>query len=215
MKVVITGSSSGIGQAIAKEFLSHGHQVIGIDMKKSTINEPNYQHFQVDIYQGNLPEIADVEILINNAGVQNSGMDIEINLKGSIRVTETYAFQSSIKSVLFIASSSARTGSEFPEYAASKGGLVAYMKNVALRMAKYHATANSLSPGGVYTQSNNHVLKDTQLREQVLQETLLHQWATVEEIAKWANFMTVINQSMTAQDLLVDNGEDAKANFIW
>lgn len=215
MKVVITGSSSGIGQAIAKEFLLNGHQVIGIDIEKSTINEPNYQHFQVDIYQGNLPEIADVEILINNAGVQNSGMDIEINLKGSIRVTETYAFQPSIKSVLFIASSSARTGSEFPEYAASKGGLVAYMKNVALRMAKYHATANSLSPGGVYTHSNDHVLKDPQLREQVLQETLLHQWATVEEIAKWAYFMSVINQSMTAQDLLIDNGEEAKANFIW
>jgi len=27
--------------------------------------------------------------------------------------------------------------------------------------------------------------------------------------------MTVVNRSMTAQDLLIDNGEEAKSNFIW
>ena len=215
MKVVITGTSNGIGKAIAQKFISCGHEVYGMDVQPQTIENKYYKHIQTDIYAGELPEIDGVEVLINNAGVQNSGRDIDINLKGSIRITEKYAFQNCIKSVLFIASASARTGAEFPEYAASKGGMVAYMKNVALRVAKYGATANSLSPGGVKTALNDHVMNDSDLWQKIMDETLLPKWAEVTEIAEWAYFMTVVNRSMTAQDILIDNGEDAKANFIW
>lgn len=215
MKILITGTSNGIGKGIAEKFLSCGHNVIGIDIADKTITHKNYTHFKCDIYLGKLPEIKDIEILINNAGVQNSNNDIDVNLKGSIRITEKYGIQDKIKSILFIASASAQTGSEFPEYAASKGGLVAYMKNVALRIAKYGSTSNSISPGGVKTALNNHVMNDPKLWNQIMNETLLPKWAEVEEIAEWAYFITVINKSMTAQDILIDNGEAAKANFIW
>ena len=215
MKVLITGTSNGIGKAIAQKFLACGHQVIGLDIQPSKIDCPQYMHRLTDILTGELPEVDGVEILINNAGVQDSGRDIDINLKGTIRITEKYALQKNIKSVLFIASSSASSGAEVPEYAASKGGMVAYMKNVALRIAKYGATANSLSPGGVKTSLNDHVMNDPVLWQKIMDETLLPKWATVEEIADWAYFITVVNRSMTAQDILVDNGEQAKANFIW
>lgn len=214
MKIIVTGSSMGIGQAIAKLFLEKGHEVIGIDVLPSTLDNPHYVHYQTDIFKGELPIIDDCEILINNAGVQNQN-DIDVNLKGTIRVTEKYAIQPHIKSVLFIASSSAQTGAEFPAYAASKGGIVAYMKNVAMRIAKYKATSNSLSPGGVITKLNDHILNNEELYKQVLDETLLNKWATSAEIAEWSYFITVINKSMTAQDLLIDNGEAAKFNFIW
>ncbi len=215
MLVLITGTSGGIGHAVAKKFLSCGHTVVGIDIMPQTIRHEMYTHHVCDITGGELPDIPDVEILINNAGVQDSGRDIAVNLGGTISVTEKYAFQKSIKSVVFIASSSASTGSEFPEYAASKGGVVAYMKNTAQRLAHYGATSNSISPGGVITELNSHIIGDPTLWGAVLSETLLGKWASSEEIAEWAYFIAVVNKSMTAQDILVDNGEAAKFNFIW
>ncbi|MBE6733306.1 MAG: SDR family oxidoreductase [Ruminococcaceae bacterium] len=215
MKILITGTTSGIGKAIAEKFLNSGHTVVGLDILESSIENKNYTHIVANITDTALPEIEGVNILINNAGVQDSGKDIEINLKGTINVTEKYAFREEIKSVLFIASASGQTGAEFPEYAASKGGMIAYMKNVALRLAEYGATSNSLSPGGVMTKSNSHVIDNPELWQAVMNETLLPKWASAEEIAEWAYFMTVTNKSMTAQDILVDNGESAKSNFVW
>ena len=215
MKIVVTGSSNGIGRAIAQKFLECGHTVVGIDKVQSTLSHANYNHFIADIFTDTLPKIDGVEILVNNAGVQDSGSDIDVNLKGTIRVTEKYAIQPKIKSVVFIASASASTGSEFPEYVASKGGMVSYMKNVALRLAPYGATSNSLSPGGVITPLNQHIIDSPKLWQQVMDETPLNKWAQVSEIAEWTYFVAVVNKSMTAQDIIIDNGESARAKFIW
>lgn len=215
MKVIVTGTGRGIGRAIAMKFLSSGHIVTGIDVNPSTIDDESYTHVITDISDGELPEIGDVEILINNAGVQDTGRDIDVNLKGTIRVTEKYAFNNGIKSVLFIASASASTGAEFPEYVASKGGVVSYMKNVALRLAGRGVTVNSLSPGGVLTPLNARVIDDGEKWSKIMALTPLRKWASADEIAEWAYFLTVINKSMTAQDLLIDNGEAARAEFIW
>ena len=212
--VIITGTSKGIGKAIAELFLKKDFIVYGLDRLEASLENKNYHHVLVDLFKDELPNLPPCNILINNAGTQNDN-DIDNNLKAVIRVTEKYAFQDKIKYVLFIASASGNTGAEFPEYAASKGGVIAYMKNVALRLAKFHATSNSISPGGVITDLNDHILKSPDLYEQVLNETLLHRWSSVEEMAKWAYFITVINESMTAQDILIDNGEAAKSNFIW
>ena len=89
------------------------------------------------------------------------------------------------------------------------------MKNVAMRVAKYGATANSISPGGVVTPINRHIMEDSYLYEAVMKESMLGKWAEPEEIAQFVYFVSVVNKSMTGQDIIVDNGENTKRNFIW
>ena len=215
MKVLITGTSQGIGKAIAEIFLNRNHIVIGIDRQTSAIDDDKYTHYMLDVRETDkLPQIDGVNILINNAGTQNED-DIDTNLKALIKITERYALQREIRSVLNIGSASAHTGSEFPEYCASKGGVVAYTKNVALRVAKYGATCNSLDPGGVLTPLNECVISDPALWAQIMNETPLKKWATPEEIAEWAYFLTVTNTFCTGQSIVVDGGESINNKFIW
>ncbi|MBQ5792607.1 MAG: SDR family oxidoreductase [Clostridia bacterium] len=215
MKVLITGTSQGIGKAIAERFLTAGHDVIGIDRQAASIENAAYTHYVCDVRdKEHLPAIEGVQILVNNAGTQNED-DIDVNLKALIYMTETYGVQPAIRSVLNIGSASAHTGAEFPAYCASKGGVLAYTKNVAMRVAKYGATCNSLDPGGVLTPLNQCVIDDPALWAQIMDETPLKKWATPEEIAEWAYFLTVTNTFCTGQSILVDGGESINYNFIW
>ena len=215
MKVLITGTAQGIGKAIAELFLARGHEVIGIDRQEKSIEAPSYTHYVCDVRdREHLPDIDGVELLINNAGTQNEA-DIDINLKSLIYITEKYGVQPKIRSVLSIGSASAHTGAEFPEYCASKGGVLAYTKNVAMRIAVYGATCNSLDPGGVLTPLNECVMNDPELWRLIMNETPLKKWATPAEIAEWAYFLTVVNTFCTGQSILVDGGESINYNFIW
>ncbi len=215
MKILITGTSQGIGRAIAVLFLDKGHEVIGIDRQPASIEHTCYTHHECDVRDyDRLPNLEGVEILVNNAGTQNEA-DIDINLKALIHITETYGVQPAIKSVLNIGSASAHTGAEFPEYCASKGGVLAYTKNVAMRIAPYGATCTSLDPGGVLTPLNECVMNDPVLWQEIMDETPLKKWATPEEIAEWAYFLTVTNTFCTGQSILVDGGESINYNFVW
>lgn len=219
--ILITGSSNGIGLATAELFLNLNNQfdynVVGLDVEDcpSTLKDnERYTHYICDI-RGELPDIENVNILINNAGVQNSSSDIDINLKGTINCTEKYGMQPDIRAIINVASVSAHNGAEFPEYCASKGGMLAYTVNTAKRVARFNATCNSISPGGVLTYLNSQVIDDKSKWAAIMDETPLRKWATVQEIAEWIYFVSVINRSMTGQDIIIDNGEMVNHNFIW
>ena len=92
---------------------------------------------------------------------------------------------------------------------------MAYTKNVALRIAQFGATCNSLDPGGVLTPLNAPVMEDEKLWAAIMDETPLRRWATPEEIAQWAYFLTVTNTFCTGQNILVDGGESINFNFVW
>ena len=214
MKVVISGTSRGIGKAIALKFLTQNHEVTGFDLNEGTIDHPNYHHIQMDIRSNILP-VLDCDILINNAGTLDEEEALSINLLGTINFTNHFLKHNELKSILFLASASARNGAEFPNYCASKGGIVSYMKNLALNLAKKGITVNSISPGGVMTESNNHIINNPILYKEVLDETLLNKWIDVDELADLAYYLTVVNNSITGEDILIDNGEMLKSNFIW
>ncbi|MCR4562652.1 MAG: SDR family oxidoreductase [Bacilli bacterium] len=214
MKIIISGTSTGIGKSIAEKFLNEGHEVFGLDIKESRIENPCYHHIVADVTK-KMPSLPEADVIISNAGVFDEEKAIEVNLKGAINFVEAYKDSPYLKSVLFVASSSARNGAEFPLYSASKGGLVTYMKNLAVSLAARGITVNSVSPGAVITESNGHLISDKKKFEAIANESLLKKWAKPEEIAEWVYFLTVVNKSMTGEDLLIDNGEILKSNFIW
>jgi NAD(P)-dependent dehydrogenase (short-subunit alcohol dehydrogenase family) len=220
MKVVITGTACGMGLAIAQKFVDMGHEVHGIDilpMKDSIFHCPGYSHYIANVADfDSLPDIDGVNILVNNAGVQGSGMDIDVNLKGLMNSTKKYALNNAmLRAVLNQASASAHLGTEYDEYVASKGGVIAYTKWTAKEVAKYGAVCNSLSFGGVSTEINKPVMENQELWNQIMDLTPLKRWTSVEEVAEWVYFMTVVYRSCSGSDIIIDNLESLNGVFVW
>lgn len=215
MDIVVSGTSRGIGEAIARLFLERGHTVYGFDVRGPAIEHPAYTHVTHDIRDRVTQRVPDPEILVSCAGTLEETDAIAVNLTATIDFTEHFAKSPRLTSALIVASASARNGSEFPLYVASKAGVVGYMKNLALRLAERGITCNAVSPGGVNTESNAHILESEELHQAVLAETLLGKWADPEEVAELVYFLTVTNRSITGEDILIDNGEMLRSNFIW
>lgn len=77
MIIMITGTRTGVGKALAEHFLESGHDVIGCSRKPSAIDHPNYRHYQVDLtdvaatrtmFRDVRKECGHLDALVNNAG---------------------------------------------------------------------------------------------------------------------------------------------------
>lgn len=220
---VITGGSSGIGSALCSYLLTTwpGMQIYNLDINDPdnfTLQNKNYHYIHTDIRDTNmLPEIPDVNFLVNNAGIQEGSAEevIRTNLLGVINCTEKYALNNpDIKSVVNQASVSAHNGAEFPYYTASKGGVLSYTVHTAKQLAP-KAVCNSISFGGVITPLNDPVIKDKKKWDKIMEQTPMKRWATAREAAIWIEFLLLKQQSMTGQDIIVDNGEMINHKFVW
>ena len=160
-RVLITGNQFRNQEGDCGEILKKALTLPDLTSEAS-ISQDSYTHFCLDIRdREQYPALAPFDIVINNAGVQNED-DIDINLRNH-RNHGAYGIHDNIRAVLMIGSASGHTGAEFPEYTASKGGVLAYTKNVALRIAPYGGTCNSLDFGGVLTELNLPVTEDKAL----------------------------------------------------
>nr|DAH56596.1 MAG TPA: 3-ketoacyl-ACP reductase [Caudoviricetes sp.] len=214
-RVLITGTSSGIGLATAKEFLDQGYEVVGIDKEPQNIYNLWYTHYICDVRnKDELPDIGTFSIIINNAGTISELDAIDTNLCGYINIIEKYATRKT-KDIVNVASISGHVGLDTMRYAASQGGRLALTKHLAITLGQRYGTrVNSISPGAVLSGLEPELYQDTELLEAVANESILKKWIQPEEIAKWIYFVAVVNKSMTGQDILIDNGEVANYNFI-
>lgn len=181
MKLLITGTSRGIGKSIAQKLLDKGHKVIGTSRSTNTPfpNNQSYKHIECDlaeksdlqklkkVFQGN--EIP--EVLVNNAGMfEEAQFDIsddqwlanwdktmQVNLR-SMALISKWALnawkENEVEGRLINISS--RAGyrgdtGEYASYAASKGGMVAFTKSIARSFGKHGITAYTIAPGFVDT----------------------------------------------------------------
>jgi 3-oxoacyl-[acyl-carrier protein] reductase len=123
-----------------------------------------------------------IDILVNNAGIWKSGKigrmtepqwdeTIDVNLKGTFlfcnEVAPLMKKQRSGK-IINISSTAGQRGEPLhSHYAASKGGVIAFTKSIAVELAPYNVNVNSVSPGWVETDMTNHTLKNSSIRREI------------------------------------------------
>jgi 3-oxoacyl-[acyl-carrier protein] reductase len=92
--------------------------------------------------------------------------------------------------MILITSTAGQRGEAFhSHYAASKGGMISFTKSLAVELAPFNITVNSVAPGWVDTELNNEVFADLDYKEKIRQTIPVGKIATAEEIAGPILFM--------------------------
>jgi len=160
-----------------------------------------------------------IDILVNNAGITRDKSIrkmtdddwtevIETNLNSAFYCTSA-ALPSMIEGkfgrIVSIASFVGQAGNfGQANYAASKAGLIAFTKVLALELAKYNITANVIAPGFTETDMLTAIPPDR--LEQLLEAVPLHRLARPEEIAKAAAYLICDGDYITGQQINVNGG---------
>jgi acetoacetyl-CoA reductase len=89
-------------------------------------------------------------------------------------------------------------------YAASKGGIIAFTKVLALELARYNITANVIAPG--FTATDMLAAAPTELLDSIRDRIPLGRFAQPEEIAKAAAFLICDGDYITGQQININGG---------
>ena len=233
---LITGSSRGIGKAIAEAFANEGASVIvtykeNLKLaKKTTVNFNDFLIVQLDVsnrysikkaIEKIMKKYDRVDILVNNAGINKPAnfedvsdkdwdMIMATNLRGPFSISqEVFPImkKQNYGRIINISSVSGQYGGpRTVHYAVSKAGLIALGHCLARFGAPYNITVNNVAPGLVVTDMGEKMIK-TKLGKKILSDTLLNRPGTTKEVADMVVFLASDKSSyITGQTFNVNGG---------
>ncbi len=186
-KIIVTGASGGIGNAIVKKFTECGAYVLATGTKVEKLEELKSKYANVKILRFNISECEKIEefienatnqlggsldCIVNNAGLTQDNLAIRMSLDEwkkviDINLTSTFLLSKfSVKKMLKnksgkiinITSVVGHTGNLGQvNYTASKAGIVAMSKSLAIEYAKKNINVNCISPGFIKTNMTDNL----------------------------------------------------------
>ena len=201
-------------EATRKELEAKGRRVVAetVDITKSD---------QVEAFtQKILDKLKKIDILVNNAGITRDGLLVRmseadwdavlaVNLKGAFNCTRAISkimMKQRSGRIVNIASIIGIMGNPGQaNYAASKGGLIAFTKTVAKELSSRNVRANAIAPGFIQTDMTAKLSYD--VKSEMLKYVPLGKFGTARDVANLALFLAGDGSSyITGQVIQVDGG---------
>ena len=233
---VVTGASRGLGAGIARSLRESGATVVGTSRDSESAERVAQQLGSMSIVMDIIDvssvregidhvasELGSLDILVNNAGlnIPQNMLDvdeeswnavIDTNLKGTFFAAQAAARHMVHRNeggrIINIGSQAGVVGiEERSAYGASKGGVAILTKVLAIELAEYGITVNSVAPTFVDTELTRSTLEDPEWRERVLSCIPLGRVGEVEDVAAAVIYLSSSAAAMvTGHTLLVDGG---------
>ena len=232
-KILVTGATGGIGGAIIKKFLSLNASVLGTGtnqeklelLKKEfpTLMTEGFdisKHDEIDSFIDKVfSSLGGLDILINNAGITQDNLSLRMKNEEwqkviDINLTSTfYLCRSAIKKMLKnkfgrvvnITSIVGHTGNiGQANYSASKAGIVALSKSLAIEYAKKNITINCVSPGFIQTNMTDKISE--QFRSELMSRIPMNRLGTGEDVSDTVAFLSSDSSSYITGETIHVNG---------
>tara|TARA_Y200000002_G_scaffold262041_1_gene217510 strand:+ start:368 stop:1099 length:732 start_codon:yes stop_codon:yes gene_type:complete len=188
-KVLITGATGGIGNSLIEKFNNLGSLIIATGTNEEKLNNLKEKYPNINIEKFKLEEHNKIEkfidtiytklngldILVNNAGITLDNLSIrlseenwqkvlDINLTSSFLMCK-FAIKKMLKNkfgkIINVTSIVGHTGNVGQaNYAASKAGIIAFSKSLALEYAKKNINVNCVSPGFIKSDMTDKINED-------------------------------------------------------
>ena len=201
------------GDEVAREIEATGDRALAFQADLSKMPEARSLVRQVQEQWGR------IDILVNNAGItKDKSMkkltDDDWNDVLDTNLGSVYATCSEVLKIMMdqkygriinITSFVGQAGNfGQANYAASKGGIIAFTKTLALEMAKYNITVNAIAPGFTETEMLAQVPEN--IREQIIARVPMGRFGKPEEIARAVVFLAAEGDYITGQQINVNGG---------